>query len=76
MEESFLLEIAGEKEVTSREFATLCEAFDFRLHVMRMYEDIYCEVGRKAEWQFEDELFREECLKSDRRTGKRSCIEC
>lgn len=76
VEESFLLEIAGEKEVTSREFATLCEAFDFRLHVMRMYEDIYCEVGRKAEWQFEDELFREECLKSDRRTGKRSCIEC
>ncbi len=59
-EESFRLDLIGEREVLSRDFATLREAFGYRLRLMRLYEDARRKASDRAEGLFEDTLFREE----------------
>lgn len=59
-EQMLLLEEAGEEIILSRSFATLREAFDFRLEMMRKYErihrEILCREEQETERLFEKEL--------------------
>lgn len=58
--ESYKLDLVGEQEVLSRNFATLHEAFKYRLYLMCVYENTHRKASNRAERMFEDVLFQED----------------
>lgn len=72
-EQLFRLDLIGEREVFCREFATLREAFEYRLHLMRLYEEAYYKASSRAERIFEKALSREDFAEGEK-CLKKACI--
>lgn len=74
-DESFRLDLIGEQEVFTRDFPTLREAFEYRLHLMRLYQNAYRKASSRTESLFENALFREEALEKKKDAEKKACME-
>lgn len=74
-DESFRLDLIGEQEVFTRDFPTLREAFEYRLHLMRLYQNAYRKASNRAESLFENALFREDALEKKEDAEKKACME-
>lgn len=70
-DELFRLDLVGEQEVFTRDFATLREAFEYRLHLMRLYQNAYRKASSRTESLFENALFREDALEDKKADAKK-----
>lgn len=74
-DESFRLDLVGEQEVFTRDFATLREAFEYRLHLVRLYQNARRKASSRTETLFENALLREDDLeKKNAAKKKKACM--